>query len=159
MELFGIFRASLEFNLTKGMASKFTGNQRTSSSAVSELTVSLTIIGAARGCFARLSAHPHVCGLTGKLGDTSQQSPGALLLTYRICTCVAMQRVLDCFRLLAKFASGDDGDVFSPFPQGYVTQHTSFRIILGAIINGVMLQPPSFSQSIASEQGIIIGSR
>jgi hypothetical protein len=167
-ELFGTLRASLELSVTKGIASKFTGNPRSSKPAVGELMVSLTIGEAAWRLF-HLAVDPASCVWTRTHGGghrSDRQKWGnpiaefcSSYFRYELHTCIGLHRVLDCFRLLADIANGDDGDVFSPFPQGFITITAAFKPVLGGVVDGTMLQAPAFPESVQGERGTIIGNR
>ena len=167
-ELFGTLRASLELSVTKGIASKFTGNPRSCKPAVGELMVSLTIGEAAWRLF-HLAVDPASCVWPRTRGGghrSDRQKWGNPIaefcnsyFRYELHTCIALHRVLDCFRLLADIANGDDGDVFSPFPQGFITIAAAFKPVLGGVVDGTMLQAPAFTESVQGERGTIIGNR
>ncbi len=170
-ELFGALRASLELSLIKAVASKFGGNPRSQKPAVGVLTVSASIpesawrlfhlaIDAPSCVWGGQSRQPKVTHQSAKpkWGNPSVQFC-ASFFHYEIWTCVALHRVMDCFRLLADISNGDDGDVFSPFPQGWVTADTSFTAVAAAVVDGEMLHAPSLPPSIAGEHGTVIGKR
>jgi hypothetical protein len=162
-------RASLQFSLTKGVASKFNGNPRSHRPAVGELTLVPPSSEAAWRLFHRAVDPPSCVWPVNEGGAHRSAKPkwgnpmlefAASSFKYEITTCVGLQRVLDCFRLLEQIANGDDGDVFSPFPQGYIqTGPCSFKPVLGSVVDRIMMHPPAFTESIEGETGTIIGKR
>lgn len=167
-EVFKSLKASLELSVIKGLASKFAANPRSMKRAIGVLVASVPISESAFRLF-HLNIDPSSCSWNSSKvcghrtakpvwgNPCCQLCPS--LFRYKIGTCVSLNRVVDVFRVLAACDGGEDGDVFSPFPQGWLTHAVAWKPVPDAVIDGVSLRAPNFPCSIKLESGTIIARR